>query len=122
MALKDFTTDQAADVLVRLSAPLSNIATDEKIMETVGKSIDTTGLTQVGRNIEAMKRVFTSLPLLLGTHKNDVFEVISIVNGKTVEDVAAQPITVTIKEIKEIVKDKDLLDFFSEFGPAAKGA
>ena len=122
MALKDLTTNQAADILVRLSAPMSNIATDEKIMETVGKSMDTTGMTKVGRNIEALKRVFTSIPLLLGTHKSDVFEIVAIVKGKTAQDVAEQPITVTLSEIKEITKDKDLLDFFSEFGPGAKGA
>ena len=122
MALKDYSTAQAADILVRLSPLLENIATDEKIMGTIGKSMDTEGMTQVGRTMEAMRRTFTSIPLLLGTHQDDIFGVVAIVKGKTLDEVREQPITSTMADIKEIVTDEDLRDFFSAFGHSARGA
>lgn len=116
MALKDYSTAQAADILIRLSPLMENIATDENIMGNIGKSMDTTGMTQVGRTIEAMRRTFTSIPVLLGTHKEDLFGIVAIVKGKTLDEVMEQPITVTMADIKEVITDEDLRDFFSAFG------
>ena len=122
MALKDYSTAQAADILVRISPLLENITTDEDIMGTIGKSMNTEGMTRVGRIVESMRRTFTSIPLILGTHQDDIFGIIALVKGKTLEEVREQPITATMADIKDVATDEDLRDFFSAFGRMEKGA
>ena len=122
MALRDFTTNEAADVLVQLSPLLDNIATDDTLMKTIGKGIKKDGLTKVGIAMEGLHRVFASTPLLLQDHREDVFGIVAIINRKTVDEVKEQNIVQTISEIKALVEDKDLLSFFSTFGLQVKGA
>ncbi len=115
MALKDLSTAEAADILVQLSPLMDNITTDRELMERVGKSIDKDGMTKVGIAIEAMHRVFSCVPLLLKDHRADVFGIVATVKRKTVAEIYSQPIVQTIKDIKEILADEDLLDFFDLF-------
>ena len=56
---------------------------------------------------------FTKIvPILLQKRKTDVHGIIGVINGKTAEEIASQNILITAKQIRDIVKDKELLDFF----------
>lgn len=112
MALKDLSTAEAADILVQLAPLMDNITTDKELMERVGKSIEKAGMTKVGIAIEAMHRVFSCVPLLLKDHRADVFGIVATVKRKTVAEISGQPIVQTINDIKEILADEDLRDFF----------
>lgn len=115
MALKDLSTNEAADMLVQLSPLIDNITSDEKIMESVGKVSDTEGLTKVGRYAEAFHRLFSCIPELLVTHRSDVFGIIAVVKRKDIKEIDSQSIVQTINDLKEIVEDEDLRSFFSGF-------
>lgn len=118
--LRDLTTNEAADVLVQLAPLMDNIANDEELINTIGKAIKKDGLTKTGVMMEALHRVFTSVPVLLGSHRADLFGIIAAVKHKTAEEVAGQSIVVTKNEIKEILEDDDLIDFFDMFGRRGK--
>lgn len=116
MALKDLSTNDAADVLVQISPLIGNITSDEKLMERIGKAYDNTEeLTEVGRYAKAMSRVFDCIPVLLVDHRSDVFGIVAAVKRKEIEEVASQSIVQTISDLKEIVEDEDLRSFFSAF-------
>lgn len=115
MALKDLSTNDAADVLVQISPLIGNITSDEKLMERIGKASDTEGLTEVGRYAESLSRVFSCIPVLLVDHRSDVFGIVAAVKRKEIEEVAGQSIVQTISDLKEIVEDEDLRSFFSAF-------
>jgi hypothetical protein len=44
--------------------------------------------------------------------KKDLFGILGVLNEKTPEKIAEQNIVKTMKQIREITKDKELLDFF----------
>lgn len=101
------TTDQAADVIMRIAVPAANIMHDEdtvKVLEQVAKGSDKP-LVFIADNIVPVTNI------LLKGHRNDVYEVVAALNGKTAAEVAAQKFTETVKEIKESW-DGDLVDFF----------
>lgn len=114
--LKDLTTTQAADVLVQIAPFIDNITQDEELLQKIGKAIKRDGMTKIGLQMEAMHRVFSSVPVLFGTHRNDIFGIIAAVKFKTVDEVANQSIVDTKKDIEEILKDEDFISFFGSFG------
>ena len=114
--LRDLTTNEAADVLIQLAPMMDNIAQDEELMKSFGTAMKKEGLTKTGVMMEALHRVFTSVPVLLGKHRADLFGIIAAVKKKTVEEVASQSIVATKKDIEEILSDEDLIDFFGMFG------
>lgn len=119
--LKDLTTAQAADVLVQIAPLIDNITQDEELVGKIGKAIKKDGMTKMGLTMEALHRVFSSVPVLLGTHRSDIFGIIAAVKNKTVEDVANQSIIDTKNDIEEILKDEDFISFFGSFGWQGKG-
>ena len=114
--LRDLSTNEAADILIQLAPLMDNIANDEELVGIIGKAIDKNGKTKIGLTMEALHRVFTSVPVLLGSHRPDIFGIIAAVKKKTVEEVASQSFVATKDDIKEILEDEDLIDFFGMFG------
>lgn len=107
MKISQMTTNQAADVLVRIAAPASKIMHDKttmKVLEGVAK----------GSN-DAVKFIAENLvpvtTILLKSHRMDVFEIVAALTGKTLEEVGEQNILVTISDIRDSW-DGDLVDFF----------
>jgi len=108
MKLSKMTTDQAADVLVQIAQPVSNIMDDpevEKLVSGLDKEKDKT-----------IMRIFASLlpkvvPLALKSHREDFFEIVGALEHKTASDVKKWPLTKTMSVLRDSV-DKDLIDFF----------
>lgn len=131
MKLSDLSTDKALDVLCELTPYAANIMEDEKILSALdgfmndgmaakrGNEDDggdkdvandnneaTTGIRMFGGMIK-------TIPLLLKTHRPDVYGILSILNEKNVEEIAAQPVRETVRQLRDAFQDKDLLAFFN---------
>ena len=52
-----------------------------------------------------------------GKIKEEIFEIVAIVEEKAIEEVKAQSFMVTINTIKEIFSDKEITDFFRSAMP-----
>ena len=108
MKISQMTTDQAADVLVRIADPAANIMQDADTLKVIERLA--TGNEKpfdfIAQNLVPV------ITVLLKDHRIDVFEIVAALSGKAVKDVAEQKITVTIKDIKESW-DGDLIDFFA---------
>lgn len=55
------------------------------------------------------------LPELLKIGKDEIIEIASIINGVPLDEYKAQPFPQTMKDITNIINDKDWRDFFSLF-------
>ena len=68
-------------------------------------------------NADKTNKVFMIriLPLLFKHYNSQIFEVLALLNDKTVEDVKAQPFGETYNQIKDIIGDEDFKGFFSLF-------
>lgn len=108
MKISQMTTDQAADVLIRISVPVANIMHDDetiKVLEDVVKGSNDP-FVFIADNIVPVTMV------LLKDHREDVFEIVSALAEKSAEEVAKQKLPETIKDIKNSW-DGELVDFFA---------
>ena len=110
--LSDLGTDECLDVLCTIAPSIQAIVEDKDIMTALGKAIDKKGLTKAGVLMTAASRLVGAVPLLFKAHREDVYHILSSVGGVTVEEVKAQNMLDTMQQMKEILQDKPLLDFF----------
>lgn len=108
MKLSQMTTDQAADTLMQIAQPVSNIMHDKTMMgalEKLAKSNTENPLKYIADNLG------TVTVALLKTRRADVYDIISALSGKTVQEIAAQNFMVTLADVKDCM-DGDLVNFF----------
>lgn len=108
MKISQMTTDQAADVLVKIAEPASNIMHDEETIALIERLAngDDNPIRFLADNIVPITSA------ALKTHREDTYAVVGALCDKSVEEVASQKITQTIRDIKDSV-DGDLVDFFA---------
>ena len=114
--LSQLGTDECLDVLCEITPHIVNLVSDEEIMNAIGKPVDKKNSTKVGVMLIGALRITTVVPLLLKTHRADIYAILSIMGEKSIEEVAAQSTMATLWQIKELSNDKELLSFFKSWG------
>lgn len=132
MKLSELSTDRALDVLCELTPYASSIMEDEQILSALdgfmGKSVSTkleNGSTEENEDNDGEKSVSASavgirmfggmvknIPLLLKTHRSDVYGILSVVNNRPVAEIVAQNLMDTMRQVRELFQDPELLSFF----------
>lgn len=116
MRLSDLTTDETLDVLCEITPCVERIVKDEGIINTIGKAIDTKGMTQTGVMMAGLEKISAIVPALLKDHRSDLYHILGAVNRIDPAQIAAQKLTVTLTQIDEAIHDEELLAFFRSFG------
>lgn len=118
MKLSELDTSRAADVLCEAGAYALNILTDEELAAELKSKIDSSGeLSLLELYIFGAQKISTLLPIILKKHRDDVFGILAAVNGCAIKDIAHQNIMTTMQQVKELVSDKDMIDFFKSCAP-----
>lgn len=118
MKLSELDTSRAADVLCEAGAYALNILTDEELAAELKSKIDSPDeLSRLELYTFGVQKVSTLLPIVLKKHRDDVFGILAAVNGCAVNYIASQNIMVTMQQVKELVSDKDIIDFFKSCAP-----
>lgn len=114
MKISELTTERAADVLCEVSIYALNILSDKELLASLRMQLEGTDgdRTKAEMIAIASEKVSELIPLILKKHKDDVFGIVAAVNGLTLEQVRQQKIIKTMTAIKEMARDKDLIDFF----------
>ena len=120
MKLCEISTEKTLDVLCELTPHVCAIVKDDVIVKaitskvTFGKEVSKEEIKEGVLN-DWIGKFETLIPLLLKKYRENVFNIISILNEKTLEEVRTQSVITTIKEVKEIILDSDFLNFLQEF-------
>lgn len=113
MKLSQLSTERAVDVLCEIAPCAMNIMTDEELMSELKKAVDLKGANTLAEKIALSVGKFSKIiPILLKKRRNDLFSILGALNEKTIEEISKQNIIKTMSQIKEMTKDKELLDFF----------
>lgn len=112
MRLSEISTDRAADVLCEITIYVANIVTDEDLIGELKKTISGKAITRAELIALATEKINKLIPIVLKKRKADVFGILAVLNEKTAEEIGKQNFLTTMKQVKEIVKDRELLDFF----------
>ena len=122
MRLSELSTDAAASVLLSITPALSNILKDPDLRGKIGKKADMKDMSVMGIYLAGVDKINEIIPFLLDTHKADVYAILATLNNTTTAKIAEQNILVTMTQIMETVKDKDLIDFFKSWAGTEKTA
>lgn len=123
MKLSELSTGRALDVLCELTPYVSNIASDDAVVSAVGKIVDTSrDLNLYGKGLLLVERMGEIIPVLLKTHRADVYGVLSVMSERPVAEIAAQPILDTIRQARKLFQDPELLHFFKSSARPAQTA
>jgi hypothetical protein len=113
MKLSQLSTDRAMDLLCEIATPVTNIMTDEELIKELKSAVDFEKANTMAEKIALITGKFTKiLPLILKKRKADLFSILASLNEKTIEEIGSQNVIKTMSQIKDIAKDKELLDFF----------
>lgn len=113
MKLSELSTDKALDVLCELTPYISNISSDDSVVGAVGKIVDTDkNINLYGKGLLLVERMGEIVPVLLKTHRADVYGILSVMNERPEAEIAAQKLTDTIRQVRELFQDPELLSFF----------
>lgn len=114
MKISEMTNDQAAEVLVKIAAPISNILDDDNVrplideMENSDRSNPTKFLAAIVPKVVAF---------CMKDHKGDLYEIVGALTFKPASKVGNMNFMTTVKEIRESI-DEDLIGFFRSSGNA----
>ena len=118
MKLSEMTTDQLADALIDLSEPVGRICQDDQVIGFLKKYA-----APVQRNAPALKLIGDAAaglcPVLLKDHRYDLYQVLSVLTGKTAQEIASQRGAQTIADVRACW-DRELTDFFSSSAAMAQ--
>lgn len=121
MKLSEFNTDRAADVLCEISVYTLNILSDEEIRDSLKKQTDEGKQQTAGEKYAiGAQKIGQWIPLILKKHREDAYGILAVVNGVTINAIREQNILVTMRQIRDLAKDKDLTDFFKSCASEAK--
>lgn len=113
MKLSEFSTEKATDVLCELTPYVTNILSDVELLAELKSALDVKESTTVAERFAMVgHKIAKIIPIILRGRKEDIFGIIGVLNEKSVEQIKAQNIIVTMNQIRDISKDKELLDFF----------
>lgn len=113
MKLGEISTENSASILCRLAELFERIDVDEKTsnaIESCFRALRGNGDNEI--KAVSMMRAGTSLiTQILGSHFDDMVEIISLMTGKSADVVRKQCVSETINDIKSFV-DEDFVSFF----------
>lgn len=109
MKISEMTNDQAAKALIRISAPIESLCNDSKLDEML-ETYKATKKEPFFKSVGALLPKF--ITYAIRTHKDDLYEIISTLIGKTVEEVGNMNIMETVKVVRESY-DEVLQGFFT---------
>lgn len=113
MRISELSTDTGLDVLCEITPYLGAIITDEALVSELRNRIKLNKEASVAEVYAAgLDKITKLLPIILKTHRDDVYGIVAAVNGKTATEVAEQSMLKTASEIRDIIKDKEFRDFF----------
>lgn len=112
MTTTNFSTEQAFDMLPHASDIYTNLKVKEYLASHVFK-------VKEGEDVEVAKKI-AGADLMAFVLKNSpnakdaFFNIVAIFEGKTVDEVKAQSLIKTMTSVKAIMKNKELMDFFTQ--------
>lgn len=113
MKISKLSTDEALDALCELTPYINNIVTDDALLDGLKAKVKATG-NETKAEIMAMgaEKINKIVPIVLKEHKDDVYGILAVLNDADVDAIGKQNVIKTMSQIRDLIKDKEFLDFF----------
>ena len=118
--ISELTTEEAVDYLCEMTPYVANISADEELLKVLREKLG--GADKASRAeiyTFGAAKISKLVPMLLKTHRNDVFGILSVANGVPAEEIGKQNIMETMNQVKALCADEELLNFFKSSAKSA---
>lgn len=112
MRISEMETGQVCDLLCEITPYVEGIVKDEELLAELRKSIGAKAETRAELLAFGAQKISKLIPIVLKKRKADLFGILGALNNKTQEEIEQQNFIKTMTQVREIVKDKELIDFF----------
>lgn len=116
MKFSELTTETAMDVFCEVTEYIERIMSDKELVDELKKEL---GFTDETTNAEktaiVLGKIKTIAPIILKKRRDDALGIVAAVNSISVDKIKKQNIVKTLVQVREIIGDKDFMDFFKSF-------
>lgn len=105
-------TNEALDVAIEITPAISNIVEDENLVAELRKTMPEGKVTKAAVMHFGMTKIVHLMPILLKTHRVDVYSILAPFNGMSAEEIGKQNFVKTCMQVRSLVQDKGFMDFF----------
>lgn len=115
MKLYELSTDRALDALCEIAPAAANIMGDTEIisaLELVTAKNEEESQSNFAYGLKIVGEIGKMAPVLLKSHRSDVYTILSVTNEKPIAEISSQPIRETVLQLREVLQDGDLMSFF----------
>ena len=112
--ISELSTDEALDVLCELTPFITSIVSDDDLMDELKKKIkkgEGEELTLAETLRLGVEKVNNIIPIVLKKNRDALLSVVAVMTGCGLEEIKAQNFLKTGMQIRDLAKDKDLMDF-----------
>ena len=109
--LTEMNTDELLDVYCRIAPALEEITQGKRWAE----------IAEAGKDLTVKTMLTRVLPIILADHREAFYTILAAMNGKTAEEIKAQPMPETMRDLTALMQE-DFGDFFAQFSTAAPDA
>lgn len=121
MRISELSTDRALDVFCELVPYIDSILVDEELIGEIKRKVKLPeGSSRADFLNIGVEKVNKIVPILLKKKRGDIYGILSILNDKPVEEIGKQNFLVTASQVRDVLKDRDLIDFFKSCVDAKK--
>ena len=119
MKLSNITnTDIFLDKVCEIAPYIEQLVEDEEIsklwkdkLKATNGEVDIETMREMALD-KGIEKAFKFIPLLLRKNRGAIYGILSVVNDKTVEEIAEQTPLETINQVKELLTDKEFINLF----------
>ena len=112
--ISQLTTDEALDVFCELTPPINEIISDEELLSEIRRKLDTNGDGKISR-IELIRlgveKIDKIVQIVLKKKRGALLSIIAVMAGCELEEIKSQNIIKTLAQVRDLARDKDLMDF-----------
>lgn len=116
MKFSELTTETAMDAFCEVTECIERIMSDKELVDELKKEL---GFTDKTTNAEktaiVLGKIKTIAPIILKKRRDDALGIVAAVNSISVDEIKKQNIVKTLVQVREIIGDKDFMDFFKSF-------
>jgi hypothetical protein len=117
--ISELTTDNAMDIICEIIPYVEEIITDEELMNEVKSKLNLSeGANKLEFYYALIGKVSKIAPILLKKKRGAIYGILAAFNEVPVANISKQNFIITLRQITELVKDKQVVELFTSYGNA----
>ena len=118
MKLSEMSTNQAADVMIQIAPEIELLVNDDEFAKVI-KDRKTTKDPKKASKLGGLYLLQVAT-YLLKVHRGSTWVILGALNQKEPEEIGKQLLSETVKQITEVLTDKEFMSFFQSLSMPAR--